>query len=404
MTFPGLVRANNLSDIVDTGQAWNNLGNSIEASISSTNYVSLLIHADGSNGSTAIADSSPFPKTITASGNAQINTTISKFGTGSLLFDGSGDYVRVENDAALNLSSSDFTIDFWLYPTTTAGTAQLIVKRVSTAFIAPIAIQRSTNTIKVFASSNGSTYDITNNVTIGTITSNAWHHIAFVRSKNLFYGFVNGTRTFVAESSAGVLTDTSPLFIGGDTNGNYFTGNIDEIRIVKGLALYTESFTPPTSAYSNTIIERNFSIVGRDISALYNVRSTSVRDFIRIKGLVSPAQPRITVAANNTASGVARRDLAMPKLAPTTSGNYFFSSGITLSGVSTRINGTNALSISTSPFSGSTATAPLLFAELRPQTNWRITEPMVSGTIATPELAIPFETNDFVLYMKAGQN
>jgi hypothetical protein len=94
----------------------------------------------------------------------------------------------------------------------------------------------------------------------------------------------------------------------------------------------------------------------------------------------------------------------MPKASPTTIGNYFFSSGLTLSGVSTRINGTPALSIATSPFSGSTATSSIVLRELQPQTNWRITEPMVSGAIASPELAIPFETNDFVLFMKAGQN
>ena len=150
--------------------------------------------------------------------------------------------------------------------------------------------------------------------------------------------------------------------------------------------------------------ELTFTITGRDILALEGVRNTSTRDFIFIKGLTSAAQPRLTSAAANVASGTFLRDNALLKTAATSSGNYFFSSGLTLSGVSTRINGTNALSIATSPFSGSTATAPLLLRELRPQANWRISEPMPSGTIATPDLAIPFETNDFVLFMKAGQN
>lgn len=145
-------------------------------------------------------------------------------------------------------------------------------------------------------------------------------------------------------------------------------------------------------------------IKGRDILALEEVRNTSTRDFVFIKGLTSAAQPRLTFAANTTLSGATLRDNALLKIAPTSNGNYFFSSGLTLSGVSIRINGTNALSIATSPFSGSTAAVPLLLRELRPQANWRISESMVSGVIATPDLAIPFETNDFVLYMKAGQN
>jgi hypothetical protein len=147
-----------------------------------------------------------------------------------------------------------------------------------------------------------------------------------------------------------------------------------------------------------------FTIKGKDILALNGVSRASTRDFVFIKGLTSAAQPRITTAAQNAASGTALQNAAMLKASPTTIGNYFFSPGITLSGVSTRINGTPALSIATSPFSGSTATASILLQELQPQVNWRITEPMPSGTIASPEFAIPFETNDFVLFMKAGQN
>jgi hypothetical protein len=148
----------------------------------------------------------------------------------------------------------------------------------------------------------------------------------------------------------------------------------------------------------------SFSIKGKDILALKQVNRASTRDFIFIKGLTSNAQARITTASQYTASGVALRNAAMLKVAPTTSGNYFFSSGLTLSGATCQINGTNALSIATSPFSSSTATVPLLFAGLRPQANWRFTEPMVSGTVTAPEAAIPIETEDFLLFMKAGQS
>lgn len=148
----------------------------------------------------------------------------------------------------------------------------------------------------------------------------------------------------------------------------------------------------------------NFTIKGRDILALEGVRNASTRDFVFIKDLRSAVQPRLTVASQNTASGTVFRDNALLKTAPTSSGNYFFTSGLSLRANIARINGTSALSIATSPFSGSTATAPILLRELRAQANWRITEPMPSGSIASPEFAIPFETNDFVLFMKAGQN
>ena len=148
----------------------------------------------------------------------------------------------------------------------------------------------------------------------------------------------------------------------------------------------------------------SFSIKGRDILALKQVNRVSTRDFIFIKGLTSNAQARITTASQYTASGVALRNSAMLKVAPVTVGNYFFPSGLTVSGVSCQINGTNALSIATSPFSGSGATVPLLFAGLRPQANWRMTEAMTSGTVTAPESAIPIETEDFLLFIKAGQS
>ena len=148
----------------------------------------------------------------------------------------------------------------------------------------------------------------------------------------------------------------------------------------------------------------SFSIKGRDILSLKEVNKTSTRDFIFTKGLLSRAQPRITTASQYTSSGVALRDAAMLKFAPVTRGNYLFSSGLTLSGATVQINGTNAQSIATSPFTGSGATVPLLFAGLRPQTNWRISETMASGVVASPESAIPIETSDFLLFMKAGQS
>jgi hypothetical protein len=168
--------------------------------------------------------------------------------------------------------------------------------------------------------------------------------------------------------------------------------------------LALQHVTSNSGSPSSTTYPYTFTVKGKDTLALNGVRNASTRDFVFIKGLSSPAQPRLTTAAQQVASGTVFQSAAMLKASPTTSGNYLFSSGLTLSGVSTRINNTPALSIATSPFSGSTATVSILLRELQPQANWRITEPMPSGTLASPEFAIPFETSDFVLFMKAGQN
>jgi hypothetical protein len=80
--------------------------------------VSLLLHGDGTNGSTTIIDSSPSPKTVTAVGDAQISTAQSKFGGASIAFDGVGDQLNIGGLSAWSRftgPSVTGTIEFWLY-------------------------------------------------------------------------------------------------------------------------------------------------------------------------------------------------------------------------------------------------------------------------------------------------
>ena len=77
--------------------------------------VSLLLYGDGTNGSTAIVDSSSNNHTVTAYDNAQISTAQSKFGGASMYFDGSGDYLASSVSDTLSLGTSDFTIECWAW-------------------------------------------------------------------------------------------------------------------------------------------------------------------------------------------------------------------------------------------------------------------------------------------------
>lgn len=146
-----------------------------------------------------------------------------------------------------------------------------------------------------------------------------------------------------------------------------------------------------------------FTVKGRDILALEGVRATSTRDFVFIKGLTSAAQPRLTSAATATASGTFLRDNALLKASPTSVGDYAIPRAF-LDASSLRINGLQAASISTAPFSGSTATVPLSITTLSTPINFRFTQPMPSGTLSTGDRAIPIETSSFILYAKAGQS
>jgi hypothetical protein len=246
-------------------------------------------------------------------------------------------------------------------------------------------------------------------VGVPIVTLSSWSGInykavgAYKANSNIGLG-INGILSVSSSSTTPATSNRLGIGEGyNQININKYNGTIARLAYypvrLSNITLQTLTTLGPVSSFPYS-----FSIKGRDILALKEVNKTSTKDFIFTKGLLSRAQPRLTTASQYTSSGVALRDAAMPKFAPVTRGNYFFSSGLTLSGATVQINGTNALSIATSPFSSSTATVPLLFAGLRPQTNWRISEAMASGVVASPESAIPIATGDFLLFMKAGQS
>ena len=203
--------------------------------------VSLLLHGNGANGSTTIIDSSPSPKTVTAFGNAQISTTDPKYGTGSLLFDGTGDYFQTSADASLAFETDNFTVECWCNPTVISQNDGLFTFGGQSSGLF-VALFQSNWTIGT-AGSNGTS--------MGSAAAdlNTWRHVAVTRSGTSLRLFVDGTQKGSTLTSSTNLTDNQ-LKIGyyySDTFG--FIGKIDEFRITKGIARYTANFTPPTAPF-----------------------------------------------------------------------------------------------------------------------------------------------------------
>lgn len=212
--------------------------------------VSLLLHGDGTNGSTTIVDSSPTPKTVTAVGNAQISTAQSKFGGSSLAFDGTGDSAETEilNDFAFG--SGDFTIECWVwFNSITANTT--IMRMDSGSGYNGILFGHGTN-LGCYVTSAGAGWDLVSNQPLtGATGLNAWHHVALTRSSNTFRGFVNGSQTFSVTSSLSIY-QPNPMVRIGSANPNgaiAMNGYIDDLRITKGVARYTSNFTKPTAPF-----------------------------------------------------------------------------------------------------------------------------------------------------------
>lgn len=215
--------------------------------------VSLLLHGDGSSGSTSIIDNSSNNFTLNVYGDASISTAEKKFGTGSIQFDGSGDVLTVSSSAEFRLDA-DFTIEAWVYPTSQVRLYPAILN-VGARYSAGPRIGVYFN-----HTANPNEYVIYINTTLfltGAIAPgfNTWHHVALTRSGDTWRLFVNGVLDVSNTRTGTVFTSDPPFTVASEsaTRGiTDFTGYIDDMRVTKGVARYTASFTPPTTSFPDS--------------------------------------------------------------------------------------------------------------------------------------------------------
>ena len=177
-------------------------------------------------------------------GNAQISTSVKKYGTGSMYFDGTGDYLISPAVLSNSLGSGDFTFECWIYATT-ASDSPIYDSRSNTDGFTVTAY--SSTVIRVYTTAVLVTATVANYV-------NSWTHVAFTRQGSTNRLFVNGTLVATATASDN-FTNTTSIIGGGRYGSNsvsaYFTGYIDDLRITKGVARYTANFTAPTAAFAD---------------------------------------------------------------------------------------------------------------------------------------------------------
>jgi len=178
-------------------------------------------------------------------GNAQVSTSVVKYGTGSMYFDGTGDWLTSPDTPNLQLGTGNFTIEGWVYLNAIGSARGFISKGTSTTGWS-LSTNSSNQVVFSYASST-----ITST---GTLSVSTWYFVTVVRSgtgTNLTKIYIDGTN----DGTGTVATDfnqTSIMYVGADrVAGSALNGYIDDLRITKGIARYTATFTPPTSAFPN---------------------------------------------------------------------------------------------------------------------------------------------------------
>ena len=201
-----------------------------------------LIKADTSFNDNQV-DASTNTHTITELGNVT-STAFSPYHPGgySTYFDGTGDYMTIPHDTGFDFGTGDFTVEFYIYSSSYAGD-QSVVGTYNNGGSSGFLVQLTANAIRVY---KGAT-TLTNIDASSYLTANTWHHITVTRSGTDLRTFIDGTLLDTTTDSTD-FTYTGLLTIGRLQHSSvtqYVNGYIKDLRVVKGTAVYTSTFSPP---------------------------------------------------------------------------------------------------------------------------------------------------------------
>ena len=264
-----------------------------------------------SNGSVAVTPFSPFAPTSSYSAAAV---------GGSGYFDGSGDWLSLADSEAFNFGNGDFTIEMWTYltGTSTANAYRMTGQCSSAVFDSDLSFsmlkEDTTDKYLSYVRSGSTNYETRSSQ---SATRNAWVHIALVRSGGNLNQYINGQLDgqSTALSTNTINNSTKQLSIGrqGELAAGYYEGNIANYRIVKGTAVYTGNFTPPTKplaasgadsagSYPSTT-NVNTSFASSACSLLLNFTNAGVIDATAKNVLETEGNAQISTAQSKWGGG-----------------------------------------------------------------------------------------------------
>ena len=182
-------------------------------------------------------------KAITAT-NAVASSAQSNFYGGSFVFDGTGDYLTVASTSDLTFGTGDFTLEYWINTTDTSFNFMHPESATGSGYWGHIIQSSSFKWNDAYATTN--LWEVSG----APILDGRWHHCAICRASGVTKVFFDGVSQ---STTSGTFTDstnysgTTAWEIGGSGNLSDFSGYIQDIRVYKGLAKYTQNFIPAST-------------------------------------------------------------------------------------------------------------------------------------------------------------
>lgn len=203
-------------------------------------FVPLLLHFDGADGSSAVVDSSASPHTLVSNG-VTLSTAQRKFGGTSGLFNGgatvsgtaSGDYGL----------PGDFTVEAWVWMAEVRSYQTLLNIG---SYVSGAMFRINGGSLEVLIAGSGATWPV-------TLTAGQWYHVAWTRASGVVRAWLDGTPLGDPLVRANSIPPLD-ILIGTSAHnaGEYLNGYLDEFRITRDVARYAEAFTPPAAAFPNS--------------------------------------------------------------------------------------------------------------------------------------------------------
>lgn len=216
-------------------------------------YTQVLVGFNAANNATNFSDEGPYRLPVTAINQAKVTDTQAKFGGTSGTFDGSSDGFTMPWHEGLQFGSGEWTVDAWVRPTSLSSARLIVCVRYGdTAATNSWSLAMAAGGAAELIISDGTTAQ---NINGGTLTNNAWNHVAAdVDATGKARLYLNGVMVASQAGSIAPQDLRRPLNIGciGTTLNGSWLGQIDEVRILKGLAAYASDagFTPESAPYT----------------------------------------------------------------------------------------------------------------------------------------------------------
>ena len=213
-------------------------------------------------------DSSPVGRDVSAPvAISAVYTSDYAVGGGALQFDGAN-YATIAASTDFVFGAADFTVEFWI-KSPLSWAAQAPSCGLVCADSGQWCIYKEgAFPTKLNFRSNGNNFPSN-----ATPAQNAWEHWAFCRTSGKLLILKNGALD-AAYTHVDNITTNGPLYLGfSPTWSGKFSGLMDEVRVTKGVARYSLSFTPVANVLSAAETYWAYTVLGMT----FNVDFSDVR-------------------------------------------------------------------------------------------------------------------------------